>query len=232
MSNNIVKNSTMTEENVATKVAELMETLDHVKKYSALAKAFKRFALIVISSIAIFLALGASLGFLNLVVTFDRPQIFVASLLLLLVPIAGITSGILFIRRRINSINTGEWKEELSYGFPSALKILLELDWDKTFDEISSGRVGYALYILLKAFAYWVITVFAVGLLGNLVTFIILQKAGLFGSPILGLLSLLIVYLILRKDLSRRYNEIRALDKLLWELRWFSLELRRAEFQT
>ena len=227
-----IGNSELTEENVVTKVVELMETLDHVKKYNALAESFKRFALIVLGSIAIFLALGASLGFLNLVVTFDRPQIFVASILLLLVPITGIAAGVIFIRRRINAIKTGEWKEELSHGFPSALKILLEMDWDKTFDEISSGRVGYALYSLLKAAAYWVITVFAVGLLGNLVTFLVLQKAGLFVGPILWLLSLLIVYLILRKDLSRRYDEIRALDKLLWELRWFSLELRSAEFQT
>jgi hypothetical protein len=232
MSEKSVKNSIVTEENVVAKVAELMETLDHVKKYNALARSFKRFALIVLGSIAVFLALGASLGFLNLVVTFDRPQIFLASVLLLLVPITGITAGVLFIRRRVNSIKTGEWKEELSHGFPSALKMLLEMDWDKTFDEISSGRVSYALYGLLKTAAYWIITVFAVGLLGNLLTFLILQKAGLFGGFIWGLISLLIVYLILRNDLSRRYNEIRALDKLLWELRWFSLELRRAEFQT
>jgi hypothetical protein len=232
MSEKSVKNSIMTEENVVAKVAELMETLDHVKKYNALSKSFKRFALIVIGSISIFLALGASLGFLNLAVTLDRPQIFLASILLLLVPITGITAGVLFIRKRVNSIKTGEWKDELSHGFPSALKILLELDWDKTFDEISAGRVGYALYGLLKTAAYWIITVFAVGLLGNLLTFMILQKAELFGGFIWGLLSLLLVYLILRNDLSRRYNEIRALDKLLWELRWFSLELRRAEFQT
>lgn len=231
MSEKNVNNSVLTEESVVEKVAELMETLDHVKKYNALAGSFKRFALIVLGSIAIFLALGASLGFLNLVATLDRPQIFLTSILLLLVPITGILAGVLFIRRRINSVKTGLWKDELSHGFPSALKILLEMDWDETFDEISSGRVSYALYGLLKTAAYWIITVFGLGLLGNLLTFIILHKTGLFGGFILGLLSLLIVYLILRSDLSRRYNEIRALDKLLWELRWFSLELRRDEFQ-
>ena len=232
MSEKNVKNQELTEETVVAKVAELMETLDHVKEYNALAGAFKRFALIVLSSIAVFLAVGASLGFLNLVATLDKPQLFLAALLLLLVPISGIATGVLFIRRRINAIKTGEWKEELSHDFPSALKILLEMDWDGTFDEISSGRVGYALYGLLKTAAYWIITVFTVGLLGNLAAFLVLGKAGFLGLPIWGLLSLLIVYLILRKDLSRRYNEIRALDKLLWELRWFSLELRRAEFQT
>lgn len=69
MSEKSVKNSIMTEENVVAKVAELMETLDHVKKYNALSKSFKRFALIVLGSISVFLALGASLDFLNLAVT-------------------------------------------------------------------------------------------------------------------------------------------------------------------
>ena len=221
--------SSLTEDSVVEKVAELMETLDQVKKYKALTSSLKRFAFIVISSIIVFLAVGGSIGFLNLVATLDRPQLFLSSLLLLLIPIGGISIGIYFIRKRVNSIKTGEWKEQLSHGFPSALKILTELDWDKTFDEISSGRVSYALYSILRAAAYWIITLFALGLVGNLVTFIILHE-GLLGGPILGLISLLVVYLLLRKDFSRRYNQIRALDNLLWELRWFSVELRRAEF--
>ena len=45
----------MTEENVVVKIAELIETLDPVKKYNALAKSFKRYALIVLGSITIFL---------------------------------------------------------------------------------------------------------------------------------------------------------------------------------
>src|SRR5271169_54967 len=104
MSDKNVVNSVLTEESVVAKVAELMETLDHVKKYNALARSFKKFALIVIGSIAVFLALGASLGFLNLVVALDRPQLFLASVLLLLVPITGITAGVFFIRKQINSI--------------------------------------------------------------------------------------------------------------------------------
>jgi TRAP-type C4-dicarboxylate transport system permease small subunit len=221
--------SQLTEETVVAKVAELMETLDQVKKYNALTSSLKKFALVVISTIIIFLAVGGSLGFLNLVATLDKPQIFLMSLLLLLIPIGGVSVGVYFIRKNINSIQTGEWKEELSNGFPSALKILTELDWDKTFDEISSGRVGYALYSILKAVAYLVITTFVVGLVANIVTFTVLHQ-GLIGGPFSGLIAILIVYLLLRKDLSRRYSQIRALDNLLWELRWFSVELRRADF--
>jgi hypothetical protein len=229
MVENTAQTSQLTEKNVVAKVAELMETLDQVKKYNALTSSLKRFALLVIGSLIIFLAVGSSIGFLNLVVTLDKPQLFFASILLLLIPISGISIGVYFIRKKVNSIKTGEWNEELSNDFPSALQILTELDWDKTFDEISSGRVGYTLYSLLKATAYLIITLFTLGLVGNLVTFIFLNQ-GLLGGPILGLISLLIVYLLLRKDFLRRYHQIKALDNLLWELRWFSVELRRAEF--
>jgi hypothetical protein len=232
MSENETKNSTMTEEIVVSKITELMETLDHVKEYNALYRSFKTFALIVLGAISIFLVIGASLNFLNLTVTPDNPEFFLVSLLLLVVPISGIITGVLFIRSRIKSVKKGEWKEELAQGFPSALKILLEINWDETFDEISLGRAGYALYGLLKAAAYWIVILFVIGLIGNSVSFIIQHQGGFFGGPILFLFSILIVYLLLRRDLSRRYNEIRALDKLLWELRWFSNELGRAEFQT
>lgn len=230
MAEKTAQNAQLTEENVVTKVAELMETLDQVKQYNALSSSLKKFVLIIVSSLVVFLAVGASIGFLNLVATLERPQILLYALLLLLIPISGVAMGVFYIRRKVNSIKTGEWQEELSNGFPSALKILMELDWDKTFDEISFGRVGYAVYTLLKVAAYWIIAFFTVGLLGNLLGFLILHQVGVLSGPVLGLISLIIVYLLLRKDFSRRYHQIRALDKLLWELRWLSVELRSAEF--
>ncbi|MCW3983899.1 MAG: hypothetical protein NWE96_07870 [Candidatus Bathyarchaeota archaeon] len=207
-----------------------METLDQVKKYNALSASLKKFALIVGGSIIIFFAVAASIGFINLVIPLDRPHILLGAFLSLLIPIGGIAAGVFYIRKKVNSIKTGEWKAELSGGFPSAIKILTELDWDKTFDEISSGRVGYAIYSFMKIFAYWIITIFAVGLVGNVVSFLVLREAFFGGPPLLWLVSFLVVYLLLRKDFSRRYRQIRALDNLLWELRWFSVELRRAEF--
>jgi hypothetical protein len=224
--------SQLSEENVVAKVAELMETLDHVKEYNALYRSFKTFALIVVGSLVIFLSIGASLNFLNFSVTPDNQEFFLVSLLLLLIPITGVSIGVLFISRRVKSVRTGAWKKDLEQGFPSALKILMEINWDETFDEISLGRVGYALYGLLKAAAYWIITLFIIGLIGNSIFFLIHPQGGFFGGPLLFLLSILIVFFFARPDLTRRYNEIRALDKLLWELRWFSNELGRAEFQT
>lgn len=219
----------LTEESVVSKVSELLETLDHVRQYNELYHAFKKFALIVGSSIAIFLLIGLSLNFANL--TASQPDLILESGVLLFIPILGIALGVLYTKNKLKTVKTGEWKTELSSnGFPAALKIITEIDWEKTIDEISLGRYCYGLYGLLKAFAYWIIITFALAPIGNLVAILTLQRTGFFGFPAIGFISLIIVFVLLRKDLNNRFNEIRALDKLLWELRWFSLELRRAEF--
>lgn len=221
----------MPEESVVSKVEELMETLDHVKRYNALARSLKKFAVVIASSFVLLFILRGIVDSFDLSSMLDRPVFLLVLSLLLLIPLVGIAAGVLIVRRRVNSVRTGEWKEELSHGFPSALKMLLELDWDKTLDEISVGRLSYFLYGLLKTAAYWFVTFFALGLIGATFALFFPLRSPFFGG-LLGLLSLVIVFLILRNDLLRRYKEIRSLDILLWELRWFSLEFRRAEFET
>lgn len=222
------QNPNLTEESVVAKVAELLETLDHVRQYNELYHSFQKFALIVGTSIAVFLLIGASLNFANL--NPSGPEILLESGLLLIIPVVGTAIGVYYIKRRLHSVKQGEWKTELSNGIPGALKILSDIDWDKTLDEISSGRYSYGLYGVLKAFAYWIIVSFALAPLGNIISILALHRTGLIGFPIVGFVALIVVFFLLRKDLNSRFNEIRALDKILWELRWFSLELRRAEF--
>jgi len=53
-----MKDQMLSEESVVSEVSELMETLDHIKKYYALSGSLKKFSLIVIGSIAISLAVG------------------------------------------------------------------------------------------------------------------------------------------------------------------------------
>lgn len=221
----------MREESVVSKVEELMETLDHVKRYDALARSLKRFALIVGGSMTVNLVLAMLFDFFELRLTLDRPLFLLATSIMLLIPVLGIAAGILHVRRRVNSTKTGEWKEELSHGFPSALKMLSELNWDKTLDEIVMGKLGYALYGFLKTAAYWFVTFFGLNLLWNAINFFIFHRIIPFSGFILAPFSLLIVLFVLGKDLLRRYKEIHALDMLLLELRWLSLEFKRDEFQ-
>lgn len=228
MSENSVKDS-MTEEKIVGKVAELMKTLDEVKKYDVLDKYFKKFAVIVISSIVICILANIALATSDVLSGFDDPQRFLLTFLLTAIPIGGIGAAGLFIRGKIKAVKTGEWKEELSHGFPSALKILSEMDWDSTFNAVSSSGLHYAMYSLVKGAAYWIITYFAAGFAFNITTYLLLHQTRVLGGISLWV-SLLIIFVYLKKDLSRRFNEIRALDKLQWELRRLSIELRNTEF--
>jgi hypothetical protein len=222
----------VTEEKVVSKVAELMETLDQVKKYNAFMRSLKNFALIVGGSIAAFLTLLTLYEIFEIDLNINNSFFFAFASLTLLIPVAGLLIGILFVRKQLDKTKEGEWKEELSHGFSSALKILTEIDWDKTLDEIAKGRLGYAVYGLVKTAAYLVITVFTFEFLWNGITILFLNQIIVFGAILMGLFSIIFVFIVLRGELLNRYRELSQLDMLISELRWFSLEFSRAEFQT
>ncbi|MEM2081395.1 MAG: hypothetical protein QXP44_07255 [Candidatus Bathyarchaeia archaeon] len=216
--------SKLTEESVVAKVAELMETLDKIKKYGVLARHLKMFTSIVVSSIIICIVVYNLVSYSDFLITFDVFQRFFVTFPIVLIPAAGVAVGILLVRSKVNAVKTGEWKEELSHGFPSALKILSETNLDEAFDVVSSGRLGYVMYGLVKGAAYGFISFFILGLVFNLATYAVLHRIGALGYASFHC-SLLITFLYLRNDLSRRFNEIRAIDKLYWELRRFGREL-------
>jgi len=220
----------ITEESVVSKVQELMETLDSIKKYNAFATSLKKFVIIIVGFMTVFTIIMGMIEFYNMKASLDNPLFFSVSFLSLLIPITGIVTGVLFVRRKVNSVRTGEWKEELSHGFPSALKMLVELDWEMTFNEISLGKISYVLYGLMKAAAYWVVTFAALRLLGTAVTLSVFQRVEFVDGFFWAALALLIVLFTLGNDLLKRYKEILSLDLLLMELRWFSFEFRKAEF--
>jgi hypothetical protein len=222
----------ITDEKVTSKVAELMETLDQVKKYSAFMYSLKKFVLIVGGSIAAFIILLTMFEVFDLDLNINSSLFYAIAFLTLLIPVAGLLMGILFVRKQMNKTKEGEWKDELSHGFSSALKILTDIDWDKTIDEIARGKLGYAIYGLVKAVAYLVITVFAFEFLWNGITILFLHQIILFGVILSGLFAIMFVFIVLRSDLLNRYRELSQLDMLVLELRWFSLEFSRAEFQT
>jgi hypothetical protein len=222
----------LTEDKVTTKITELMQTLDQVKKYKAIAKFLPKFALIIGSTLGVFFALLTLFEILELEHLLNTTMFLVVAFLSLLIPIGGLLSGMYLMRKKIMNITEGQWKTEIPKGFASTLKILLDMDWDRTFDDISDGRLGYAVYGLIKAGTYLVVIVSAFELLWNGLTLILMQQILMAGSIFWGLIGVLIVVVLLGKDLLRRYQELRALDMLVWELRWFSLEFGRAEFKT
>jgi len=221
----------MNEEAVVAKVEEIMRIMDDVKKYNALARSLKGFAAIVIGSILLLVGLVVGLDLVTLLNTLDRVLFVVLSLLLFLIPVGGLIAGVLFVKRKVNAVGVEEWKGELSQGFPAALKLLIELDWERTVEEIVIGKLTYILYGLLKTVAYFVIALFALELSGNLLVILFMGSTDLLFVLFFGVLAFLVVFLIVGNDLLRRYKEIHALDMLLLDLRWFSNEFGRYEFK-
>lgn len=221
--------SSMPEDIIVKKVAELMETLDEIKKYELLDRYFKKFASIIIGSILILVLANILLPYTNLLAAYPPQQRFLLTFLLVIIPISGTIISVLFVRDKMSAVKTGLWKDELSKGFPSALKLLSEIDWESSFEAVTSGGLGYAMYGLVKGAAYWIITYFALGLLFNVTTYLLLNQTAVLGNASLWF-SLPIAFVYLKRELTRRFNELRAIDKLHWELRRLSYELRSAEF--
>jgi len=222
----------MTEDTVASKVAELMETMDQIKKYKVVTESLKKFGIIVGGSVTVFFATLTLFEILEFDKVLNTTWFFVIASLSLLIPIAGLLGGMLFMRNQIKSVKEGEWRQEISKGFSSNLKLLIDMNWEKTLDDISNGRFGYAVYSLIKVGTYIIVAVSAFELFWNGLTLILFQSIVYTGAIFWGLFAILLVVIMLASDLVNRYRELRALDALVWELRWFSYEFGRAEFQT
>ena len=222
------------EKDLVSKVAEVMSSLDEVKKYKELARSLVDFALIIISSIiaVLFVYIGIDL-YQALGGQFTEGLIIsgIEGIISLLIIAGGLIAGVLWIGRRTSRVRVGQWKNELNQNSTvGAMKILAGLDWPSVFQDIRYSKLGFVFYSILKVVGYWILT------------FVILELVLSFGLSILhimpniaydAILSLIIAVALSRKDLQRRYNQSWALDSLLWELRWFDSEFRgKAEFGT
>ncbi len=240
---------TADEARVTAKVEELMSALDQVKKYRALSRLIVDFGIIGLASIALLLSLELTADFYRLTSGFPcfygAPGLFtctsglavsaappllqlLAGISVILIPAAGLLLGIIWVDRKLKSFRGGAWKDSLKEGFPGALKIIEGLDWDSVFDDMRLSKIGYAVYFAIKVVGYWLLA---------FITLFFPYALGLsafhtdINFYILGLVSLVLVLVLTRRDLHRRYSQVVSLDTLMWELRWFSNEFRSTEFE-
>ena len=219
----------MGEREIEQKVGQLMETMDQVARYNELSRSLKGFAAVVMGSV-----LG---GVLLLFISSLLPSSTLASVevlvsvLSLSTPVIGVVGGVVYIRRRVDSVKPGEGQPARSQGFPGAVRVLSELDWDRVFEEITVGRLSYSLYVLLKVGAYWAVTFLALEVSEGIVFVHILHTSPPIDWFVWAALSLLVIAMAFGNDLVRRYKELHLLDLLLWELRWFSIEVGGIEFR-
>jgi uncharacterized membrane protein len=216
-----------TDQDFAAKIAELMSTLDEIKKYKELARSMGDFVLLMMTALVavLFIYIGFDLyqGLGGQV-----PQNLIVSGVEVLGAFvifgAALVVGILWVDRRVSKVRVGEWESSLQKeGTIGAMKIFSSLDWPTVFQDIRYSKLGFVFYSALKVVGYWILA------------FIIIYLASSFGLYALhaetsfdyaAILSLIIVLVLSRKDIQKRYSQSWALDSLLWELRWFDSEFR------
>jgi hypothetical protein len=212
-------------------MTEFMTALDQVKVYRELAIAMADFVIIVVASIAVLLALNIIVNLMDVIYGYG----FVTPgnsgwlpFFNFLILFFGVIIGVLWVRRKLSSVKIAEWKSTLNEGTPGAIKLLQETNWEKTFNDIRFAKLGLAVYGAVKILAYWLAATFLfvvlLSFMGNIIH-LSLDPISLLVIP------LFLVLVLSMKDLRYRYEQVGRLDSLLWELRWFDNEFRRADFQ-
>jgi hypothetical protein len=221
----------LTEENLSSKMTEFMTALDQVKAYRELATAMADFVIIIVASVAALLALNIVANLLD--VNYGYGFVTPGSsgwlpLFNFLILFFGVIIGILWIRRKLGSVKIAEWKSTLDEGTPGVIKLLQETNWEKTFNDIRFAKLGFAVYGAVKILAYWLVAFFLFGVLSGFMGNIIHLS---FDPISLLVIPLVLILVLSMKDLRNRYEQVGRLDSLLWELRWFDSEFRRADFK-
>jgi hypothetical protein len=142
-------------------MAEFMTAIDQVKKYRKLAVTMIDFVLIIFASIVILLTLDISVNMLNLYgIIFSSTILGLLPFFNIVILCAGTFIGIIWVSRKMDTVETQQWKNTLNEGTSGALKLLHETNWENIFNYIRSAKIGFALYGVLKVIVYWLIAAF------------------------------------------------------------------------
>jgi hypothetical protein len=221
----------LTEETLSGKMTEFMTALDQVKKYRELASAMADFTIIVVASVAAFAALHIIVNLLDVFYGYsfiDPGNTGVLPFYGFVVLFIGLLIGIYWVQRKMNSVKMKQWESTLNEGTPGAIRLLQETQWEKTFGDIRFAKLGFVLYGAVKVMAYWMLALFFFGILSGVIGNVLHLSFDPISFVVIPLVLVLVLSL---KDLRYRYDQVGRLDSLLWELRWFDSEFRRADFK-
>jgi len=209
-------------------MSDFMTALDQVKKYKAIVSSMTDFVLIILGFTFTALSFYIVARLSRIFFGFNYLLSSIGSILFTLLFPVGIFMGIYWVRRKIKSVKVGQWKNTLKEGAPGGVKLIEELEWENIFSDIRSAKLGFFLYGVFRILAYWSLAVVSLWIFSALVGFVFHMNL----DPITILpFSLVVVLILNRSDLGRRYRQIGLLDWLLWELRWFESEFRGANFK-
>jgi hypothetical protein len=212
-------------------MTEFMTALDQVNKYRELATAMADFVIIVVASVAVLEAVNIIINLLE--VFYGYGFIYPGTSVMLpfysvIVLFFGVIIGIFWVQRKMGSVKMKQWESTLNEGTPGAVKLLQEMKWEKIFSDIRYARIGFVLYGAVITLAYWMLAFFLFDVLYGVVGSILHLS---FDPISLTVIPLILVLVLNVKDLRYRYEQVGRLDSLLWELRWFDSEFRRADFK-
>ena len=227
----------MTEAEVVEQVSALMRALDDVRRYRELASAMVDFLAILVvtvtaSILMIFLqgVYDVTSGFPAYGANFSLggiPSSNLASLAIIFIVLGGVLGGILWVDRRVRRTRTGGWEKTMEEGVPGAVKLLSEMDWESQLSMVSTSRLAYLFYAVLKVAGYSLLTYFFLVIIGG---FLGLWYVIPSGPEYLVPLSVVVVLILSKRSLEAGFNRLRSLDLLFWDLRGFYSEFKRAEF--
>ena len=216
----------MKEDAVISKVRELMDVLDKIKKYSELSRSLNRFVIIVVLTIVAYVGLRIGVITLRYLYSLNLPYFFTLSVTGLIIPIAGLFFGILYVRERQRKVKTGEWNDTLAQGFPGALELISKIDWEDTFrqiDLIKSSSFKYGLARFASYLAFLVLVVAIVPMTYDSIRSLFIAIMLIIPTTILLTFEGL--------NLVGRYMDSQSLNFLLSELKDFYNEFKGSEFE-
>jgi hypothetical protein len=226
----------VTEEAVVEKVSSLMTALDDVNRYRELARAMVDFVAIIAASLILAILLNFAQDVYDVAFSWTSgigptllggmPASFLTEIGTVLVPLGGLAVGSIWVGRRVGRIKAGEWKGTLTEGTPGAVKLLSGIDWNSVLSAVRVSRVAFLLYALVKVAGY---TIFAMVLL-FFASFFLPVPLLVLPASYLFFISVTVVLLLTSKSLSEGLRRLMSLDQLFWDLRVFSTEFNRAEF--
>ena len=218
----------MTEDTLSSKMSEFMTSLDQLKKYREILTSMTDFTIIILGTISTALSFNIVMRLSNLFIVADHGQNIAAYFLFFAIFPAGIAVAVWRVRQRVKSVKTREWTTTLNGGASGALKLIQELEWSSIFGSIRYAKLGFLIYGITKVLVYWGVVLAALYGLNWGLTWLIHFSMDL---VTLVALALVVVVVLSRNDLRKRYEQIGRLDWLMWELRWFESEFRGANFE-
>lgn len=220
----------MNEEDATAKVNELMINLDEVKKYKQLAlstwRCVKYLLLATVTFLSIEIVYAFSGYFYGYYTNWFITMIGGINALFFLI---GLLVIAIYEDRKSTHYRPSDWSIHLTGGFPSALKLLSDYDWESIQQDIKYAKMGLLMAVIGNVAIATILISTLIGVFSLFIlSFTIHVQLDL---SIIVLISIPLAIILFWKNIDRRMRAVWGMDYLASDLRWLYSELRGVEFE-